>query len=136
MEGQFLSAGKKLLDTRHPAIKAVTAVKNRIRSYWKKISLPFAEPGVRLIRQDSIRAFDQQMGTFRDEFQEAVRELEEHYTALRSAARQRLGRLYNAADYPASLEGLFAAEWDYPSVEPPSYLRQLSPEFYEQELGH
>ena len=27
-EGQFLSAGKKLLDTRHPKFKAVTAVRN------------------------------------------------------------------------------------------------------------
>ena len=29
-EGKFLSAGKKLLDTRHPAFKAVTAVRTRI----------------------------------------------------------------------------------------------------------
>jgi len=29
--------------------------------------------------------------------------------------------------------GLFAVEWDFPSVEPPSYLRQLSPDLYRQE---
>ena len=29
--------------------------------------------------------------------------------------------------------GLFAIEHDYPSIEPPSYLRQLNPELYEQE---
>ena len=29
-EGQFLSAGKKLLDTRHPAFRAVTAVRGKI----------------------------------------------------------------------------------------------------------
>jgi hypothetical protein len=44
-----------------------------------------------------------------------------------------LGSLYNAADYPASLEGMFAVSWDFPSVEPPDYLRQLNPEIYEQE---
>lgn len=48
-EGQFLSAGKKLLDTRHVAFRAVTAVRGKIASYWKGISLPFPEPGVRLI---------------------------------------------------------------------------------------
>ena len=48
-EGEFLSAGKKLLDTTHPAFKAVTAVRNRINSYGRGISLPFPEPGIRLI---------------------------------------------------------------------------------------
>jgi hypothetical protein len=28
--GQYLSAGKKLLDTSHPAFKAVTAIKTKI----------------------------------------------------------------------------------------------------------
>lgn len=53
-EGQFLSAGKKLLDTKHPAFKAVTAVRGRILGYWRSLTLPFPEPGVRLIRQDDI----------------------------------------------------------------------------------
>ena len=52
---------------------------------------------------------------------------------MKDAARQRLGSLYNPADYPASLEGMFAVSWDFPSVEPPDYLRQLNPEIYEQE---
>ena len=132
-EGQFLSAGKKLVDTSHPAFKAVTSVRNRIRSYWKGLSLPYPEPGIRLIRQDGIEAFDNQMIEFRAELSDAVRELDEHYSELKSAARQRLGSLYNAADYPHGLEGLFAVEWDFPSVEPPEYLRQLNPELYEQE---
>ena len=34
-EGKFLSAGKKLLDTSHPAFKAVTAIKGRCLSYWR-----------------------------------------------------------------------------------------------------
>ena len=44
-EGEFLSAGKKLLDTRHPAFKAVTAVRGRMLSFWKGITLPYPEPG-------------------------------------------------------------------------------------------
>jgi hypothetical protein len=59
--------------------------------------------------------------------------LDEHYAQLRAAARDRLGRLFNAADYPATLFGLFAVAWDYPAVEPPDYLRQLSPALFEQE---
>src|SRR5438105_1714201 len=50
-EGEFLSASKKLLDTRHTAYKEVTAVRGKVIAYWKSLTLPFPEPGVRLIRQ-------------------------------------------------------------------------------------
>src|SRR4051812_36148867 len=46
-EGEYVSAGKKLLDTSHPAFKAVTAIKSKIANTWKDMSLPFPEPGVR-----------------------------------------------------------------------------------------
>jgi hypothetical protein len=132
-ESEFLSAGKKLLDTRHPAYKAVTSIRSRIVAYWKGITLPFPEPGVRLIRQEDVEAFDLQLATLKAELEEAVGQLDAEYASLKSAARERLGRLYNAADYPDSLLGLFEVQWDYPSVEPPLYLRQLSPELYRQE---
>jgi len=132
-EGKFLSAGKKLLDTSHSAYKAVTAIRGRTVSYWKGVSLPFPESGIRLIRQDCINEFDNQLARFREELEEAVHELDQHFDELRSLARQRLGDLYDASDYPDSLIGMFAIEHDYPSVEPPNYLRQLNPELYEQE---
>ena len=132
-EGKYLSAGKKLLDTRHAAFKAVTAIRGRAIAYWKGVSLPFPEPGIRLIRQDEITAFDQSIADFRRELDEAVDELDRHYEELRNAARDRLGDLFNPDDYPPSLIGMFEIEHDYPSVEPPNYLRQLNPELYEQE---
>src|SRR5262245_27815149 len=57
-EGDYLSAGKKLIDTRHPAYKAVTAVRGRLVQYWRSITLPYPEPGTRLIRQADIMGFD------------------------------------------------------------------------------
>jgi len=132
-EGEFLSAGKKLLDNRHPAFRAVTSVRNRLLSYFKGASLPYPEAGIRLIRQDRIDEFDARMQEFRQELAEAVDRLDDHYADLRVTARQRLGSLYNAADYPESLAGLFSVSWDFPSVEPPDYLRQLNPQLYEQE---
>ena len=55
-EGQYLSAGKKLLDSKHPALRAVNAVKHEVVTYWRGVSLPFPEPGIRLIRQQDISA--------------------------------------------------------------------------------
>jgi hypothetical protein len=132
-EGEFLSAGKKLIDTKHPDFKAVTSVRGRIVSYWRGISLPYPEPGMRLIRQDDVGPVNKQLMTLKADLQEAVDNLDRHFASLKSAARERLGSLYNSADYPDSLKGLFDVTWDFPSVEPPSYLQRLSPDLYEQE---
>jgi hypothetical protein len=74
-----------------------------------------------------------QLTTLKADLQESVGHLDSEYAALKRAAQQRLGSLYNAADYPGSLGGLFDVCWDFPSVEPPAYLQRLSPELYERE---
>ena len=132
-EGAYLSAGKKLIDTSHPAFKAVTALKSQIVQFWKSMSVPYPEPGIRLIRRDEISLFDAKLTSLRQELEEAVSNLNEHFSELKVAARRRLGRLYNPADYPETLVGLFGVTWEYPNCEPPAYLRQLSPELYEEE---
>ena len=132
-EGKFLSAGKKLLDTSHPAFKAVTAIRSSAIAYWKACSLPFPEPGIRLIRQATIDEFNAKMISFRQQLADAVGQLSEQYGELRIVARERLGNLFDAGDYPATLEGQFGIEHDFPNVDPPSYLQQLSPELYQQE---
>jgi len=132
-EGQYLSAAKKLLDTKHEAFQQVTAVRSQIISYWKGLSLPYPDPGVRLIRQDDVSAFNARMTTFRAELEAAVDNLDDHFGHLRVAAADRLGRLYNPADYPPTLRGLFAVDFDFPSVEPPEYLLRLNPHLYDQE---
>lgn len=134
-ERTYLSAGKKLLDTGHPAFRAVTSVRSQIIAYWRSQSLPYPEPGIRLIRQDAIAAFTMQLTTLKQDLLEAVVQLDARYDELKSAARRRLGSLYNPTDYPATLRGWFDVSWDFPSVEPPEYLRQLSPQLYQHEAA-
>ena len=132
-EGQFLSAGKKLLDSKHPAFRAVNAVKHEVVTYWRGVSLPFPEPGIRLIRQQDVSAVQVQLTTLKAELTEAVEQLEQQFEAMKATARERLGSLFNATDYPDSLRSLFDVAWEFPNVEPPSYLQQLSPDLYRQE---
>jgi hypothetical protein len=73
------------------------------------------------------------MEGFRDELVQAEDALNAVYEEIQADARRRLGRLYDAKDYPAEVRGLFGVEWDFPSVEPPSYLMRVAPEVYEQE---
>ena len=133
-EARFSRAGKSCSTPSHPAFKAVTAVRNRVIAFWKSMSLPYPEPGIRLIRQDRIDEFDAQMREFREELAEAVETLDRHYSELKATARQRLGTLYNAGRLPGVAAGhVRRSTWDFPSVEPPDYLQQLNPELYEQE---
>jgi hypothetical protein len=132
-DARYLSAGKRLLDTSHPAYKAVTAVKNQIISYWKAMSLPYPESGIRLIRQDRIDQFTTKLRELQAELAEAVATLDRQYSELKSSARQRLGSLFNSTDYPDSLRGMFAVDFDFPSVEPPDYLQQLNPRLFDEE---
>ena len=133
-EGDSISAGKKLLNTKHDAYKALTSLKSKITRFWKDNSLAFpGEAGVRLIKQDRITEFDEAFQQYKSDLTAAVRQLDVHYSDLKEAARIRLGALYDASDYPSSLEDEFGVEWDFPNVEAPDYLRQLNPEVYAEQ---
>jgi hypothetical protein len=128
-----LSAAKKLLDTSHPRFKAVSKVRSQAVAYWRGVTLPYIEPGVRLIRRGEVGSFDGQMARFSEELTETVGQLDDCYGELIQQARVRLGDLFSSEDYPASLSDLFAISWDYPSSNPPDYLRQVAPELYQAE---
>jgi hypothetical protein len=132
-DARLLTAGKKLIDSRHEAVRRLTSVKTRLTNFWRGLSLPYTEPGVRLIRQADVETFVHGMEGFRDELAEAENGLDAAYDEIKEDAQRRLGRLFNPGDYPENVRGLFGVEWDFPSVEPPSYLMRIAPEVYEQE---
>jgi hypothetical protein len=132
-DARLLTAGKKLVDVRHEAFRRLTSLRTRIGQFWRSVTLPYVEPGVRLIRQSGIDAFVHQMQGFREELAEAEGDLNAVYDQVKADARDRLGRLYNPAEYPPEIRGLFGVDFDFPSVEPPNYLLQLNPEIYAEE---
>ena len=130
---ELLSASKLILDLKHPAYRAVAAVRSEASGYWRTVTLPFPEAGVRLLPQNSLGQFASTMGTCRDRLQEAARELASQYDQMKSEAERRLGTLFNQADYPSTLDGLFDMEWSVVPIEPPQYLVALNPEVFQQE---
>jgi hypothetical protein len=132
-DSRFLTAGKKLVDTRHEAFRRLTSIRTRLVNYWRGLTLPYVEPGTRLIRQSDIEVFVHTMEGFRDELAQGEADLRVVYHDIKAGARRSLGRLYYEGDYPEEVRGLFNVDWDFPSCEPPSYLLQISPEIYEEE---
>ena len=63
---ELLSASKLILDTKNPAYRAVAAVRSEASSYWRTVTLPFPEAGIRLLPQNSLGLFAQTMQTHRE----------------------------------------------------------------------
>jgi hypothetical protein len=68
---ELLSASKLILDTKNPAYRAVAAVRSEASGYWRTITLPFPESGVRLLPQNSLGLFASTMQTYRERLRQA-----------------------------------------------------------------
>lgn len=130
---ELVTASKKLFDTKNATYRVLTAIKSQVWAYWRQMTLPFPQAGIRLIRQDDVPAFEERMRQFKSELDRAAANLQLEYESIKTAARQKLGQLYNENDYPATLENVFNLEWEYPSVDAPNYLMTFNPALYEQE---
>ncbi|MEA2735528.1 MAG: hypothetical protein QOE14_1979, partial [Humisphaera sp.] len=128
-----LTATKRILDTTSPPFRAVIGVRRRATQFWKSMTIPYPEPGVRLLRKSSVEQFNQKMKEFSTELDAAAAQLQQYYEELVEQARQTLGTLFNKDDYPPHIDTEFSLSWDYPSIEPPAYLKQLHPELYQQQ---
>lgn len=92
---ELLSASKLILDTKNPAYRAVAAVRSEASTYWRNLTLPFPEAGVRLLPQHFLGPFASRMQTYREQLQQATQELAAQYDQIKSEAQRRLGALYN-----------------------------------------
>lgn len=129
-----IAANKKLLNKRHEAYLAVTSALNSARTCWMDSTVPYPEPGLRLIKRDRVESFDSQMRAIKAELTAARDSLEQVYRdELIADARERLGDLFNAGDYPMEISSEFDVSWGFSNVDPPEYLRTISPKLYEQE---
>jgi len=129
----LLSASKLIFDTRNSTYRNVARVRSEASGYWRLETLPFPEPGVRLLQQNKLTQFDARMVQYRQELQSAASELASQYDQIKAEAQRRLGTLFNASDYPQTLDGLFDLEVTYPAIEPPNYLMALHPDVYQAE---
>ncbi len=134
-DSRSVSASKKLLDTAHPAMRAASAVRSQATEHFRRSTLPYVEPGVRLLRREDVPTFEVVMTTLRSELADAVEQVSRHRDELIDSAQLRLGGLFDPADYAGDLASSFGLAWDYPNVDPPPYLYRLSRQLYEAEAS-
>jgi hypothetical protein len=131
---EVVSARKTILDRRSDAVRAISAVLADAQNYWRSMTIQWPEPGVRIMRREKVSEFNTRMDQFLDELQNAVVAADAVYQSeLLPAAREKLGELFDASDYPTTLVGQWGLAHEYISIEPPEYLKDLAPDIYEQE---
>jgi hypothetical protein len=129
----LVTASKRLIDTKNATYRTLTAIKSQASSYWRSMTLPYPQEGIRLIKQADVAAFEDKMREFREQLAAAASNLQLEYESIKEASREKLGDLFNPTDYPPTLDGVFEIKWEYPPVEPPNYLMTFNPELYSQE---
>lgn len=90
---------KLLIDKAH--IQPLQSLANNIRDEHYKMTLPWMDSGGRLLPSKLFMDWRDRMENLREQYRQAVDKFVDRYEAtLVPEARQRLGTLYNPADYP------------------------------------
>ena len=130
-KSEVVSANKKLIDSKHPKVKAVTVVLAKAYRLWKNVfTTPYPDAGIRLLKRDRMEEFESDMRECQAELEVAKTELDEAYAEVIAKAEVDLQDLFNRSEYPASLSAAYSIEWEYPSVEPPNWMKEVHPEAY------
>ena len=132
-EADMVSASKRLVPKDDEQYKALVAVRGEITTDWRMRTLPYVEPGMRLIAADRVERFANDMQSYRQRLCDAAVAFNDTMPLRKEKMRSKLGGLYNEGDYPDVL--VFDVAWDFPSTTPPDYLMQISPALYEQQAA-
>lgn len=130
---KFLKIEKKLINIKNIYYKNLCETKGAIIQYWKQITLPYVENGVRLIKKDLVDTFEKRMETLKLDLQDRVLDLSNNYEQLKQESQTALQGLFNPGDYPESLANLFSFHWAYPNLNPPEYLLLHNPALYRRQ---
>lgn len=130
---KYLKINKQLINSKNIYYRQLLSIKNKIMIAWKNCTLPYVEPGVRLIGKNQISEFDDTMIELKEEFKIKTQELENNYTSIKEEGKQALKTLYNENDYPIVIKNLFIVSWNYMNLQPPEYLLNYNPKLYAQQ---
>jgi hypothetical protein len=94
---------RKLL-VRKEAISTLRQLESKLRETHYGITLPWADDGYRILSSKGFFAYQEKISAAIEEYNTAADELVTQYKALKKDAKERLGQLYNEADYPSAEE--------------------------------
>jgi hypothetical protein len=98
------------------ALDPIEQVAGAARQYHYKVTLPWGINGEWLLPASLFMDYSTKMGEYRNSFENAVAVLIAAYPMHVQAARQRLGTMYNATEYPTNIKDRFEFKVDFSPV--------------------
>jgi hypothetical protein len=133
-DAESVSGTKKLLDTRNEAYRDVNRILTDAYLFWTSRTIPYPQHGIRLIKKDKVVEFDRDFLSYQNRLALAVDDLNRELPAIIEQQRTKLGDLFSMSDYPRTVEGMYELSYDVHSIKPPSYLAQLEPELFAEQM--
>ncbi len=107
----------------------------KIRSYLRKLALPFPIRGCVLVPRKLIPEIQNQLSLFKNDYECSVESFLYCYPTALTEAQEKLGELFDQLDYPTAeqLKKRFRFEWRYLTIGP-STSRILPASIYQEEM--
>jgi hypothetical protein len=94
-------------------LQRVGVIAGQARKYYYEQTLPWMSDGTRIVSSKNYLKFQEGMRKIRADFETAVKEFEEAYPRLRLEAQSKLGNLFDASEYPATISERFGIEVNF-----------------------
>ena len=91
---------KELINKQAESVKKINSISDMARTFHYTNTLPWNDDGKRILPSANYLHYSSNMRTFKNAYMDAVNEFIAVYPSLISGARQRLGGLFDDADYP------------------------------------
>lgn len=98
------------------ALEPIEQIAGAARQHHYKVTLPWGSNGEWLLPASLFMEYSEKMGEYRNSFDRCVAALVAEYPQHVQAARQRLGTMYNATEYPADIKDRFEFKVDFSPV--------------------
>ncbi len=131
-DSKMLGARKRIFNTKHAVWRQMVKLCGETRRAWKSYTLPYTEPGIRLIKKQLVGDFDSVMKEAKAHLEDRILTLQHCYPQMLEDAKAGLGELFVEADYPHvdELPPLFDFCWEYTELTPPEHLKYLYPDIF------
>jgi len=130
---QSVGGSRQVIDRKHELVKPVLAALAKAKVIVQTYTIDYPEKGVRLVKLSRVDWLRTEIDKIVAELNEALAKLDEGWESVKLHAKERLGELYSAGDYPPIPSQGFGIELSFPAIKPDDRLAKLHPELYAAE---
>lgn len=132
-EHDSVGGSRAVLNRKHELLKPVFQMMNDTPNFLAANTIDYPERGVRLIKLSRVDWMQEQIVARSATLCEHLEALDAGWDTVVAEARERLGDLFNPADYHVTPSRMFSISLSFPAIKPDDRLLQLHPELYAAE---